>query len=129
MNSANKFRVAAIVVAVLSAVYTFASFFADTFSPRSPALPSDTSKIATQTIDPIGQWAAAISPFRADLESNYALAVALMALRPDNTALSVADAQRNADAQADVVRALKAAPYNSQLWLVLALLQTQHNSG
>ena len=129
MNSANKFRAAAIVVAVLTAVYTFAAFFAEIFSPRPPALPPDTSKIATQTIEPIGQWAAAISPFRADLESNYALALALMALRPDKAALSGADAQRNADSQADVVRALKAAPYNSQLWLVLALLQSQGKSG
>ena len=129
MNSANKFRVAAIVVAVLAAAYAFTSLFSETFSPRQPALPADPSKIARQTIGPTAQWAVTVSPFRADLEANYASTVALMALRPDNQALSVADAQRNADSQEEVKRVLKAAPYNSELWLLLALLQTQHKSG
>src|SRR3982074_547304 len=110
MNSANKFRVAAIVVAVLAAAYAFTSLFSETFSPRQPALPADPSKIARQTIGPTAQWAAALSPFRADLEANYASTVSLMALRPDNAALSVADAQRNADSQEEAKRVLKVAP-------------------
>ena len=128
MNSANKFRVAAIVVAVLAAAYAFTSLFSETFSPRQPALPADPSKIARQTIGPTAQWAAALSPFRADLEANYASTVALMALRPDNQALSAADAQRNAESQEDVKQVLRAAPHNAELWLLLALLQTQHKA-
>jgi len=129
MNSANKFRVAAIVVAVLTAVYAFSSFFSEIFLLRQPALPADPSKIVTVAIGPIVQWGATVSPFRADLETNYALTLALLALRPDNGSLSAAQAQKNADSQEEVIRVLKAAPHNSQLWLVLALLQTQRKSG
>jgi hypothetical protein len=129
MNSANKFRVAAIVVAVLTAGYAFTSVFLEIFLPRPPALPADLSKIAVQAPRPAAQWAAAIAPFRPDLEANYASTVALMALRPDNAALSAADAQRNLNSQEEVVRVLKAAPHHSELWLLLALLQIQHKSG
>jgi hypothetical protein len=92
-------------------------------------LPTDLSKVVVQPLGPAARLAAAISPFRADLEGNYASTVALTALRPDNAVLSAADAQTNADAQEDVVRVLKAAPHNSELWLLLALLQTQHKAG
>jgi hypothetical protein len=129
MNSVNGFRVAAMVVAVLTAAYSFASFYSEIFSARPPALPADPSKVVVQTIGPAAQWAAAISPFRADLEASYASTLALMALRPDNAGLSTADAQKNADAQEDVVQVLKAAPHNSELWLIFALLQAQHKSG
>jgi hypothetical protein len=129
MNAANKFRVAAIVVAVLTAGYAFASVFPEIFSPRPPALPADLSKIAVQAPGPAAQWVAAIAPFRPDLEANYASTMALMALRPDDAALSAADAQRNLNSQEDVVRVLKAAPHRSELWLLLALLQIQHKSG
>jgi hypothetical protein len=54
--------------------------------------------------------------------------VALMALRPDNAVLSTAEAERNANSQEEVMRVLKAAPHNSELWLLLALLQSQHKS-
>src|ERR1700704_3744223 len=107
MDPANRFRVAAIVVAVLTAVYALASFFSEVFSPRQPALPGDPSKVVVQTIGPTAQWAATISPFRADLEANYASTVALMALRPDNAILSAADAQANANSQEGVMQVLK----------------------
>ena len=128
MNAANKFRVAAIVVAVLTALYASASLFSEIFSPRQPILPADPSKISAQEVGPIAQWAAAISPFRADLDANYASTVALTALRPTNDVLSAAATQTNGDAQETVIRVLKAAPHNSELWLLLALLQTQGKS-
>jgi hypothetical protein len=129
VNSASRFRVVAIVVAALTAVYAFASLFSEIFSARHPPLPTDPSRVVVQPTGPAARLAAAISPFRADLDANYASTVALMALRPDNAVLSSADAQTNADAQDDVVRLLKAAPHNSDLWLLLALPQTQHKSG
>ncbi len=128
MNSVNKFRVAAIVVAVLAAGYAIASVFPEIFLPRHQALPADLSKIAVQAPGPAAQWVAAIAPFRPDLEANYTSTMALMALRPDNAALSAADAQRNLNSQEGIVRVLKAAPHHSELWLLLALLQIQHKS-
>lgn len=129
MNSANKFRFTAVVVAALMTVYAFESTFSDIFALRQPTFPADPSKIVFQAIPPIAQWANTISPFRADLEANYASAVALMALRPNSETLSAADAQRNADSQEDITRVLKTAPHHSELWLLLALLQTQRYSG
>jgi hypothetical protein len=129
MNSANKFRVAAIVVAVLTAGYASASFFSEMFSQARPALPADPSRIAAPSLSPSARWATIVSPFRTDLEANYALAVALAALRPDRKALSAAEVEKNVDAQEAVKRVLKAAPSNSDLWLALALLETQRKSG
>src|SRR5664279_4941133 len=99
MSPANKFRLTAIVVAALMAVYAFESTFSDVFALRQPVFPTDPSKIIFEPITPIAQWANTISPFRTDLEANYASAVALMALRPNSETLSAADAQRNAGSQ------------------------------
>ena len=129
MNSANRFRVAAIVVAVLMAVYATASSFSELFSVSRPPLPVDPSKIAAQSISQSAQWAAFVAPFRTDLKANYALALALTALHPDAKALSGADIQKNVEAQEEVKQVLKAAPHHSDLWLALALLQTQRKSG
>jgi hypothetical protein len=129
MNPANKLRIAAIVVAALTAVYALESFFSETFSLGQPALPRDPSKIVAQEIPAFARWAAAISPIRADLDANYAATVALMAVRPNNGVLSLSDSQKNADAQEDLTRVLRSAPHRSELWLLLALLKTQHKSG
>src|SRR5260370_15531605 len=106
MNSVNKFRVAAIVVAVLAAGYAIASVFPEIFLPRHQPLPSDLSTIAVQAPGPAAQWVAAIAPFRPDLAPNYASTMALMALRPDDAALSAADSPRNLNSQSDVVPGL-----------------------
>jgi hypothetical protein len=129
MNSANRFRVAAIVVAVLTAGYATASMFSEVFSVSRPPLPLDPSGIAGRSISQSARWAAFAAPFRTDLKANYALALALTALRPDRKALSAADVQKNTEAQDEVKQVLKAAPHNSDLWLALALLQTQRKSG
>jgi hypothetical protein len=128
MDSANRFRVAAVVVAVLTALYASASFFSEVFSLRAPLLPADPSKVVSRPISPTARWAATISPFRSDLDANYVLTEALMTLRPENVALSAEQVQKNADSQEGVTRVLKAAPYNSELWLVLALLLAQQRN-
>jgi hypothetical protein len=122
-NSANGFRVTAMVVAVLMMLYSSASLFSEVFSLRRPLLPADPSKIAFQPIELTARWAAAVSPLRSDLDANYAMTLALLALRPDNAALSAPQVQKYAEAQESVVGVLEAAPYNSALWLALALLQ------
>lgn len=129
MNPANRFRVAAIVIAVLTTGYATASMFSEVFSVSRPPLPLDPSGIAGRSISQSARWAAFAAPLRTDLKANYALALALTALRPDRKALSAADIQKNMEAQEEVKQVLKAAPHNSDLWLALALLQTQRKSG
>src|SRR3981189_1616328 len=115
MNSANKFRVAALVVSALLAVYAVASFFSEVFLPRQPSLPADLSKITPQAVGP--DWATSFSPFRTDLEATQALALALMAIRRDTGVLSAADAKRNAESQEEIKRVLRDGPHRSDLWL------------
>jgi hypothetical protein len=128
-NSANSFRIAAIVVAVLMALYSFTSLFSGFFSQRRPLLPADPPKIASQQIELTARWAVSISPFQADLDANYAMTLALQALRPDNAGRSAVRVQESVEARENVVSVLKAAPYNSALWVLLALLQAQRSLG
>ena len=120
---------AAIAVAVLMALYSFTSLLSEFFSLGRPFLPADPAKITSQQIELTVRWAAGISPFRADLEANYAMTLALQALRPDNAARSAARVQESVEARENVVGVLKAAPYNSALWVLLALLQAQRSPG
>jgi hypothetical protein len=111
---------------VLLAVYAVESFFSEVLLPRQPSLPGDLSKITPQAIGP--DWATSVSPFRTDLEGNQALALALMALKPGTGVLSAADLKKNAESQEEIKRVLRDGPHRSELWLVLALLQTQQRS-
>jgi hypothetical protein len=127
MSSANKFRIVAIVVAALILAYAPASLYSEIFSTKRPQLPADPSRITAQKLEP--SLANTISPFRADLEGNRALALALTALQPGTGTLSAADVQRNIEGEEVIKAALRQAPYRSELWLVLAALQTQRNTG
>ena len=126
MGSANTFRILAIVVAALILAYAPASLYSEIFATKRPPLPADPSKVVSQKLEP--SLAATISPLRADLEGDHALALALGALRPGTTSLSAADVQKNVEGQEAVKEALKKTPYRSELWLVLALLQTQRKT-
>jgi len=126
MSSANKFRIAAIVVAALILAYAPASLYSELFSTKKPSLPADPSKIVSEKLEP--SLATTISPLRADLEGNHALALGLTALRPGTGSLSAADVQNNMEGQEAIKAALKKTPYRSELWLVLALLQTQRKT-
>jgi hypothetical protein len=128
-NSPSSFRIAVVVVAVLLALYSLTSLFSEFFSLRRPLLPADPSKIASQQIELTARWAVGISPFQADLDANYAMTLALQALRPDNAGHSAERVQESVEAQENVVGVLKAAPYNSSLWVLLALLQAQRSPG
>jgi hypothetical protein len=128
-NSVSSFRIAAIVVAVLMALYSVTSLFSEFFSLSRPLLPADPSKIASQQIELTARWAAGISLFQADPDANYAMTLALQALRPDNAARSAERVQESVEARENVVGVLKAAPYNSALWVLLALLQAQRSPG
>jgi hypothetical protein len=123
MNSLNNFRTALVVLALAIGTYAVASIFAETASSDQPRFPSDPTKIVSPSPSETTKWVEAMSPFRSDLESNHALIVALQALQHKETP---ATAQLDR-AQATVKQGLAIAPYNSELWLALALLQTQRD--
>jgi len=127
MISLNNFRVVLVVFALLVGTYALASIVAETLSAGRPAFPSDPGKILSPAAEEQPGWLGAVSPFWSDLEADHALILALQALasgkqRPANEAQA-----ENAGAQAAVKQTLSTAPYDSELWLALALLRAQRS--
>jgi len=124
MNSLNNFRIALVVSALLIGAYTAASVLAEMSASNRPVFPSDPTKIVSP-VSKMPNWIEAVLAFRSDLEGNRALIVALQALQSYKTA-PVTD-QVAQKAQAALKQALSNAPYNSELWLALALLRTERD--
>ena len=126
MNSSNIFRIALVAISLTIGVYSLASIFAELSFAR-PSFPSDPTKVISPTGEEVPNWANTISPFRSDLEGSYALTVALHALQSRREKSATGIAEENARAEATVKRALSIVPYDSELWLALALLQAQRD--
>jgi hypothetical protein len=126
MSSLNNFRVALVAISLTIGVYSLASILADISSTR-PRFPSDPTKVISPTAEEPPNWPNAISPFRSDLEGSYALSVALHALQSRKEKPATRMAEENVRAEATVKQALSIVPYDSELWLALALLQAQRD--
>ena len=126
MSSLNNFRVALVAISLTIGVYSLASILAELSSAR-PRFPSDPTKIISPTAEEVPSWPNAISPFRSDLEGSYALTVALHALQSRKEKPATGIAEENVRAEATVKQALSIVPYDSELWLALALLQAQRD--
>jgi hypothetical protein len=130
MSSLNIFRIAVVAISLTIGVYSLASILAELSSAR-PRFPSDPSKVISPAGEEVPNWPNSISPFRSDLDGSYALSVALHALQSRKEKSATGIAEENVRAEATVKRALSIVPYDSELWLALALLQAQrdpHNS-
>jgi hypothetical protein len=127
MNSLNNIRIALVAVSLTVGVYSLASVLAELGSPTRPAFPSDPTRISSPSAEETPSWPNAISPFRSDLEGSYALTVALHALQPRKEKPATGQTDENARAEATVKQALSIVPYDSELWLALALLQAQRD--
>jgi hypothetical protein len=121
------FRIALVVQSLVIGVYALGSAYAEFSSQNRPPFPSDPVKIDSPSTAVVPSWLQAVSPFRSDLESNHALIVAIQAARSGRERPAAEQSARNASAQVRVKRALSVAPYRSELWLALALLQSQRN--
>jgi hypothetical protein len=127
MSSLNNFRTALVAISLTVGVYSMASVLAELGSPARPGFPSDPSKIISLSAEETPNWPNAISPFRSDLQSSYALSVALHGLQSRKERPATTPSEQNVRAEATVKQALSTVPYDSELWLALALLQTQHD--
>ena len=126
MSSLNNFRITLVAISLTIGVYSLASILAELSSAR-PTFPSDPTKIISPTAEEVPNWPNAISPFRSDLEGSYALTVALHALQSRKEKPATELAEENVRAEATVKQALSIVPYDSELWLALALLQAQRD--
>jgi hypothetical protein len=127
MNSLNNIRIALVAVSLTVGVYSLASVLAELGSPARPRFPSDPTKISSPSVEKIPSWPNAISLFRSDLESSYALSVALQTLQSRKERPAKGQTDENVRAEATVKQALSIVPYDSELWLALALLQAQRD--
>jgi hypothetical protein len=127
MNSLNNFRIATVALSLIVGVYSLASILAELNSSARPGFPSDPAKITSASAEEAPSWPNAISPFRSDLEGSYALSVALHALQSRKEKPATAQLDENVRAQARVKQTLSIAPYDSEIWLALALLQAQRD--
>ncbi|MCK1396173.1 hypothetical protein [Bradyrhizobium sp. 1] len=104
--------------------YDLASVASELSAIPRPAFPSDPAKI-TAPAGEVPAWLEAVPLFRSDLEGNHALIAALQAIQRGNAASgAAADSTR---ARLRVRQALSAAPCDADLWLALALLESQHD--
>jgi hypothetical protein len=127
MSSLNNFRIALVATSLTVGVYSMASVLAGLGSPARAGFPSGPVKIISLSAEETPSWPNAISPFRSDLESSYALSVALHTLQSSKASPSTLPSGQNVRAEATVKQALAIIPYDSELWLALALLQAQHD--
>ncbi|MBW7971541.1 hypothetical protein [Bradyrhizobium sp. BR 10289] len=124
MNAASNVRICLVTLGLALGCYGLASATAELNTVPRPAFPADPAKIAPPAGDVPG-WLQAIPLFRSDLESNHALMAALQTVqraKPGGGA-----SPDNVRARSRVRQALSSAPYDADLWLALALLESQHD--
>jgi hypothetical protein len=127
MNSLNWFRIALMTLALATGSYALASSLADWSALSPPTFPSDLAKFSSSISGEAPEWLKVASPFRSDLESDHALIDALQTVQSGEGRPTPETSNRNDLARARLRKSLSITPYNSELWLALALLQAQRD--
>lgn len=112
-----RFRVLVCVIAVLVMGISTANLVAEFLRPV-PLSISELASPPSQSRTAAAKLASAIMPIRSDLRADHALALAAQALAAGQTA------QPEAALEA-IKNSLQIGPHDSQMWLVLALLQAR----
>jgi hypothetical protein len=117
-----KFRILVLIVLLPTAGISLPNLLAELTRPTP--LPSLSAAVGgpAQSQATSAELASTIMPFRSDLKADYALRLAGRALRE-----RAGQSERASAAQDAVRSALGAGPHDSQMWLVLALLQARTN--
>lgn len=123
MNSSKPFRIALMVLALIVGGYGLTSMVAELTAAPRPAFPTDPTKI----VAPAGGAPGWLDAVRSDLANNHALIAALQAIQHGQVAGGAST--ENDRSRLRVSQALSAAPNDAELWLALALLETQHDPG
>jgi hypothetical protein len=125
-DSSNGFRTFLMVLSLAIGIYAMSSGIAELSSLERPAFPSDPTRISLPA-GAVPGWLEILSPFRADLESNHAFIVGMQTFQTGQQRPAADQPARNDEARARIKSALSIAPYDAELWLVLALLQAQRD--
>jgi hypothetical protein len=127
MSSPDGFRIALVTVSFTIGIYSLASFLAELGSSPRPEFPSDQIGTSLSSAEAMPEWQNSVSPFRSDLEGNFAMTIALHALRSPKKGTTIEQVEENVRAEYAVKQALSIAPYDSGLWLASAMLQAQRD--
>ncbi|MGV7217921.1 hypothetical protein [Bradyrhizobium sp. UFLA05-112] len=100
---------------------------AEVMALEHTTFPADAARISSRWTEDLPSSLATLSPFGSELESNHALIAALQAIQSGQQKPATVRSTKHADAIGRVRRTLSIAPYNSELWLALALLQAQRD--
>jgi hypothetical protein len=125
-DSSNGFRTFLMVLSLAIGIYAMSSGIAELSSLERPAFPSDPTRISLPA-GAVPGWLETLSPFRADLKSNHAFIVGMQTFQTGQQRPAADQPARNDEARARIKSALSIAPYDAELWLVLALLQAQRD--
>lgn len=126
MNPLMNVRICLITLGLALGCYSLLSAAAKVNAVPRPAFPSDPTKMAP-TAGEVPGWLQAVPLVRSDLESDHALIAALQTIqrgKPGGGASPDDEPVRSR-----VKQALSWAPYDAELWLALALLESQHDPG
>lgn len=122
MTAIWKFRLLALLSAVFVGGISLANLFAEFRRPIPPPPPFGSHLSPTAEQLSAAALASTVAPFRSDLRADYASMVAAQPLKSD-----AKGAPEKENAESAVKAALKVAPHNSQMWLLLALVQASNN--
>ena len=126
MTSIWKFRLLAVLLVVFVGGISIANLTAEALRPAPPPLGARSGNVASpgETSSTRLSLSSTIAPFRSDLKGDYAVALASQIFRSEPAAARPEEIQAARD---KVRRALQIGPHDTQLWLVLALLQARSN--
>ncbi|WFU39408.1 hypothetical protein QA640_34370 [Bradyrhizobium sp. CB82] len=127
MTSSSRFRILLSALALIIGCYAMVSALAEVMALEPTTFPADAAKISSRWTGNVPSSLAALSLFGSDLESNHALIAALQAIQSGQQEPRTVRSTKHVDAVDRVRRTLSISPYNPELWLALALLQTQRD--
>ncbi|TPQ30219.1 hypothetical protein C2U70_27135 [Bradyrhizobium guangdongense] len=128
MFSTRVVRLALVAFALGIGACGLASALAELGSLARPPFPQDLAQV-TVTPDPIPSSLQSFFPFRTDLESNHALALALQKVQSTKSAKSKLPGRADEPfVERRLERILSTSPYDAELWLALAMLENNNGS-
>ncbi|ULK95932.1 hypothetical protein [Bradyrhizobium sp. I71] len=124
MKSVMNARICLVALGLALGSYGLASAAAELSGAPRPAFPTDPAKMVAPAGD-VSDWLETIPLFRSDLASNHALIAALQTIQRGKP--GDASSADNLHARSRVKQALSATPYDADLWLALALLESRYD--
>jgi len=124
MKSVQNFKVAIFLLLIALAGAAILNFFADAMRPSPVDFFKSNERIPSKREIVTTRYLTIIAPVRTDLKADLAQSLGILALKSD----AGYQPSVNQDAQAAAKQALEARPYDSKIWLILALLTMQKSA-